>query len=865
MAYIDGIKNKNTLYEIRDTKTASALNTLAEYGDAEIAIGSFVPGGINSNGQDINTSSQLTYSRRSKDFLPIETAPVIVHTKGGVTLYLRFFDDAGNILTNSENAAYISVGSSQSVNVNVQYSKTVDMTAFNSAAVKYKIIFAVAQNAESLPNLTVDNIRLSAGHKLATAGELAAVADQNLPNVWGLFRNAVCIGDSLTRGYYSAYASGERNRDYGYPSALARLTGMNVWNYGLSGTNPDEWLANATLAQEDYSRFDAAFIAFGQNRSTQTDAEYQEMYLNVLARLKTANPNMVIFCLSNPGPKQNTNIQAIVAAATASSGYSYVYFLDITGGDYAAHRTDGTHLDAIGYSLLAESVKIAVEKLYISDPSTIYIPLTKDNVITDPVNPLGEAEERINELVSYKRETYTLETNDHLWAQGGISSSTGAHYANSKRIRTQSIIPGYYGTELDDGYEAAIYAYADNNASNFIGIWDGKIFIKSSDVLWCTGSIWFEDINPNYYYKLAVKKTGAEEEDITPNENSHVRFFTKSAGQRLDDLESAVKSLGNLEKNRGLTPAQLQAICASGHAPDYFDIGDIIYIDWTDYTNSDNPVAYHVPHVVVHFGDVEDPEGNIHRNGMYLQWMYGTPYPIIFDEPEAVVANDATFQSGYYYYTKNTDGTYTEQEVTAGDTIPSGTTYYKHYRTGMAGRIARGSSDYSQSAYRQWLNSTAGVGEWWTAQHPSDVAPAHAATKPGFLTGYSSDWLAIFKPTKVQFLKDNTVDQRELAVMYDRFFLPSTEQVYGISTNGREGTYWEYWKELTGLSAPSAAVNERRCIPRMSDLTGAPVYLQLRTCYSSDSRLLYSIDANGSVGRHNANNNYCCLPATVIY
>lgn len=736
MAYIDGIKKKNTLYEIRDTKTASALNTLAEYGDAEIAIGSFVPGGINSNGEDINTSSQLTYSRRSKDFLPIETAPVIVHTKGGVTLYLRFFDDAGNILTNSENAAYISVGSSQAANVNVQYSKTVDMTEFNAAAVKYKIIFAVAQNAESLPNLTVDNIRLSAGHKLATAGELAAVADQNLPNVWGLFRNAVCIGDSLTRGYYSAYASGKRNRDYGYPNALAQLTGMNVWNFGLSGSNPDGWLADATLAQEDYSRFDAAFIAFGQNRSTQTDAEYQEMYLNVLARLKTANTNMVIFCLSNPGPKQNTDIQAIVNAATDSSGsyqYSYVYFLDISGGDYAAHRTDGTHLDAIGYSMLAESVKIAVEKLYISDPSAIYISQTKDNVVTDPVNPLGEAEERI---------------------------------------------------------------------------------------------------------------TG---------------------------LEETVASLTNLEKNRGFTPAQLQAICASGHAPDYFDIGDIIYIDWTDYADANNPVTYHVPHVVVHFGDVEDQEGNIHRNGMYLQWMYGTPSngSIAFDAKEQIVAEEAIFQSGYYYYTKDEEDVFTEQQVTAGTAIPSGTTYYKHYRSGVAQRLQFGSNDYSQSAYRQWLNSDADAGEWWTAQHPSDVAPSTAATRPGFLKGYSAEWRAIFKPSKVQFVKNSVVDNGEVAVMYDTFFLPSLEQVYGAnSRNGVEGTYWEYWKEVTGLEAPtngnSTNTVEARTIWRIDDLEGNRRQMRLRTCRNSDDRSTYVIH-NGYITYQTAYNGYTTIPATVIY
>ena len=58
-----------------------------------------------------------------------------------------------------------------------------------------------------------------------------------------LFSKVVCIGDSLTRGYQAHYAEGERNRDYGYPEFLARLTHLETANYGNSGATPSSWFA----------------------------------------------------------------------------------------------------------------------------------------------------------------------------------------------------------------------------------------------------------------------------------------------------------------------------------------------------------------------------------------------------------------------------------------------------------------------------------------------------------------------------------------------------------------------------------------------------------------------------------------------
>ena len=221
--------------------------------------------------------------------------------------------------------------------------------------------------------------------------QAALTADEaklNRPDYTALFHNCVCIGDSLTRGYYSAYASGERNRDYGYPSALSRLTRLNVYNYGLSGADPGEWLGNAQMSAQTYSGFDLALVEFGQNIDipgesgvNYTESEYQELYLSVIRMLKTANEHMTIFCLSNPGPRAvNGWIQNIVTAASAQ--YSGVYYLDITtDAPYTAYRgSDNVHLTTLGYMLLGQTVYDRLNAFVASNPTEFVDLYTTNNL-----------------------------------------------------------------------------------------------------------------------------------------------------------------------------------------------------------------------------------------------------------------------------------------------------------------------------------------------------------------------------------------------------------------------------------------------------------------------------------------------------
>lgn len=323
---------------------------------------------------------------------------------------------------------------------------------------------------------------------------------------------------------------------------------------------------------------------------------------------------------------------------------------------------------------------------------------------------------------------------------------------------------------------------------------------------------------------------------------------------------------GELERYN--SPKQIQEIVARGLGPELLPVGTIIFIPWTDKTDADNPVDYDYPFVVEDYREITDANGNTH-DAMIIRAYYATPSGIAFDAPEIVEETESTFQDGYYYYIK--DGSdYVEQTVTAGDPIPSGTTYYRHTQSGVAGRIKNGSNRYSQSAIRQWMNSKELAGAWWTAQHDCDVAPAQATTLPGFMTGFTEEWLSIFQPIEVKTVTNTVSDGGVVDTTYDTFFLPSVSEMYGMQTKAtNEGAYWEYEKDATGYESPtngsSSNVCEARQIPALSNQSGAAVYVRLRTATPSNTYNTYYVSAAGYIGNSGASYAFRPAPACAIY
>ena len=249
---------------------------------------------------------------------------------------------------------------------------------------------------------------------------------------------------------------------------------------------------------------------------------------------------------------------------------------------------------------------------------------------------------------------------------------------------------------------------------------------------------------------------------------------------------------------------EIHHIVQSGLAPSIFSIGDQINIPWSDGTTE-----YVVPMDIVHFGDVTLQDGEV-VPGMFLQWHYCTPFGVQFDQNEALLYCDTQLAAGTYHFTCGNSwgnnivsgktyqftltqpvpaggqlqiGTATSEIGACPDTTPSnwrirtyasqattatievvsltegngGTdlgTWSSNTKFGSTGlnnmqRSSYGYNRWSQSALRQYLNSSAAAGAWWTAKNVYDRPPAELASKRGFMAGFGDDFLSIIKPIKI--------------------------------------------------------------------------------------------------------------------
>lgn len=323
-----------------------------------------------------------------------------------------------------------------------------------------------------------------------------------------------------------------------------------------------------------------------------------------------------------------------------------------------------------------------------------------------------------------------------------------------------------------------------------------------------------------------------------------------------------------------LGPEEIHKLVADGKAKSTFNIGDVIYIPWTNYTPS-TPVVYQFPFVVVHIGDVYDQNNVLHHDALWLMAMYAEPEEIVFDAAEDTVVNLAeepnALEGWYYWGLTGTD--YTELQLSTGDAIP--TTYDSVHKCAINNLyvLRYGYNRWRDSAYRQWLNSDAAKNaNWWTSQHEGDIAPTNTYTnKPGWLYGFEDRWLDVIKPIKVQTACNTVTDGGVTDVTYDRFFLPSLEQMYGApQAAGVEGEYWEYWKEETGLNEPSngssSVPNDARKIPSVVNYPrGSAVTCRLRSAYRGYGYYVWYVSTGGYLNGSYAYSAYRALPACVIY
>lgn len=304
----------------------------------------------------------------------------------------------------------------------------------------------------------------------------------------------------------------------------------------------------------------------------------------------------------------------------------------------------------------------------------------------------------------------------------------------------------------------------------------------------------------------------------------------------------------------------LAHIVQTGYA-DTLEIGTQFTIPWRDVAAGRD---YDVPVDIVSVQDVEDEDGKTHRAAI-IQWHYTTPFAIQFDAKEGIAATETNAEDGLYYYGK-TGSNYTLLSLSAGDPIP-----YSDYDSVVKNSIkdttcaifTYGYSRYRDSAWRQFLTSESGVGEWWAATHVGDNAPSQLNSRAGFLSGFSAEDLALMKPCKITCYTNSVTDGSVIDTMYDRWWLASGTEMYG-SVNANEGTYFPYWKEATGLTSPSIGANTGRIAYSLADHSSAQWHW-LRSAYRGDSYHPWHVFFGGSLDYYYASSDHSALPCCAIY
>ena len=183
-------------------------------------------------------------------------------------------------------------------------------------------------------------------------------------------------------------------------------------------------------------------------------------------------------------------------------------------------------------------------------------------------------------------------------------------------------------------------------------------------------------------------------------------------------------------------------------------------------------------------------------------------------------------------------------------------------------RVNYGHNRWKTSALRQFLNSTAAAGAWWTSQEKWDVAPAYATTKAGFLHGYDASIINRMKVTKIVTGRNTVTDGGGVDETYDRVFLSSLEQMYVqpqlSSSVGSEGAYWEYYKRLLGATSPVArSATYTRLIKRRLDNDSAQRVFR-RSASLGTADVVWVVSSGGGVYADGATYGLYCAPACRI-
>ena len=394
----------------------------------------------------------------------------------------------------------------------------------------------------------------------------------------------------------------------------------------------------------------------------------------------------------------------------------------------------------------------------------------------------------------------------------------------------------------------------------------------------------------------------------------------KDNGRKLDQMTAALlgmsSSLGVIARAQtGVVEEMdyngIKAVVAAGNAPAVFPVGTQLV---NTYTGKDGK-TYDCPWDVVKTDDIAEGETGTTAPAMVLQMHYASLEDIQFSAYQAFyVVQESGLAAGTYsvkmgldWGTNVKNGTVYQFTLTknapagarltgfynAPDTAPTNWKVYVYkdqnkselletcnVSAGDAGMnlgtflakpngklnglhsVGYGDNRWYKSAYRQYLNSDAASGRWWTPQDEWDMKPDQAGTVPGFLAGFSDDFKNALTRVKVVTYGNNVTDDGSAVVTYDKIFLPSLQEIYCSPQASGEGTYWPYWKERTGAKTPQALykIYPLRITRDLAQRTvGRSV--RLRSASRGYGFYAFCVNSSGNVLSWAAIGAYRCAPA----
>ena len=396
-------------------------------------------------------------------------------------------------------------------------------------------------------------------------------------------------------------------------------------------------------------------------------------------------------------------------------------------------------------------------------------------------------------------------------------------------------------------------------------------------------------------------------------------YYPYVINEDVHEILAAVKRLvvlGEAEARHDLLTlsdwSELEALVAAGVAPDIIPIGSTLGTKWVD-TRTSVTTEWDYLLRVVHYQDV-DTKKVPNVPGAILQSRLALPFGTMFDAMEAfyavpegglaagtynvhfeaavgkVEAGELDFQftltealeegaqlcfgAGIYsakpssvvsYATAGATTAVETVTCTAGTdgtslgTIPTAAASFDaDGPLNIAGRVGYGDNRWAFSALRQYLNSAAAAGQWWTPQTKWDRPPNYADTSAGHLAGFPHSFVDSLAEVKVVTAKPycdgGTAQGEEAYVTYDKVFLPSMEQLYWTAPSygvpyGLEGEPWQWWREAYGQDSPAALgqVHKEFCLGS----------------YGAETTMRYVFE--GSANRSNTNSVACCYSSGSLY